>query len=152
MRSLVIFGCVVALAVAQRPSYAGTSQKVYPELHSRFKDTETSNSQSSVDTNSIANRIGETESQTTIKIPIDARGDEELVKWLNTWPRENRPFWLLNAEHIEKFRDPQGSRNKQQQVRLRSSFDDDDDFSPFDDKYVKPTQSRPSFLSSLGRL
>lgn len=108
----MVLGCLVVLAAAQRPFYAGTSQKVYPELANRFKDI----TESSVESNTIANRVGEDNSQTTIRIPIDARGDNELVKWLNSWPRENRPFWLLNADHIEKFRDPEGIRNKQQQT------------------------------------
>lgn len=37
-------------------------------------------------------------------IPIDAHGDIALVNRLNTWPRQTRPFWLLNADQIEAHR------------------------------------------------
>nr|CAH7767439.1 unnamed protein product [Callosobruchus chinensis] len=30
--------------------------------------------------------------------------DHKLVQRVNTWPKENRPFWLINAEQIERHR------------------------------------------------
>lgn len=105
----------MGLSAAQRPSYAGSSRKGYPELANRFRDTE-STSTSSV---TFENRVGESSTGTTEKIPIDARGDSDLVNRLNQWPRENRPFWLLNAEHIEASRSQQPDRNRETTQRMQ---------------------------------
>lgn len=104
-----MLGCII-IASAQRPSYAGISPKGYPNLAERFKDPNKSET--------IENRFGDATS-TTGRIPVDALGDEKLVNRLNQWPRENRPFWLLNADHIE------ASRSKDMgpvNVQSRSSF------------------------------
>lgn len=98
-------------AAAQRPSYAGTGPKGFPSLADRFKDPN--------DTAALENRIGEVTS-TTGKIPVDALGDGQLVDRLNQWPRENRPFWLLNADHIEASRNTNTRRPVN--VQSRSSF------------------------------
>ncbi|KAJ8923553.1 hypothetical protein NQ315_010131 [Exocentrus adspersus] len=148
MKSFLIFGCITALAVAQRPFYAGTSAKVYPELANRFKDPD-----SSSDSNTILNRVGDSDSKTTSKIPIDARGDVDLVNRLNTWPRENRPFWLLNADAIERHRNPAGTRNQpQQQILSRSNFDDEYyPFYEYEIRAIRPKERRPAYLGTLGR-
>ncbi|KAJ8937168.1 hypothetical protein NQ318_009370 [Aromia moschata] len=116
MKTSLIILCFAVSTMAQRPSFAGTSAKGYPELASRFRET------SSDDQNAtVVNRVGETSEaapeagpSTTVKIPIDARGDEELVKRLQTWPRENQPFWLINSEHIERNRN--NSQQNQENV------------------------------------
>ncbi|KAK4882875.1 hypothetical protein RN001_006194 [Aquatica leii] len=105
--ALTIF---IATATAQRPSYLGGP--TYPQLANRFK---TDNDETS--TVNVINRLGES-GGTTEKIPVDARGDEELVKRIKTWPRENIPFWVLNADQIEKHRNPQGN---QQAVRTQGT-------------------------------
>ncbi|KAF7269554.1 hypothetical protein GWI33_017445 [Rhynchophorus ferrugineus] len=83
--------------MAQRPSYAGSSPKGYPELASRFRDDDTVN---------INNRVGETTPEVNPNLPTDARGDADLVKRVSEWPRENQPFWFINAQHIEQHRRP----------------------------------------------
>lgn len=88
---------MVALTFAQRPSYASSGPIGRPGLASRFKDDNASST-----TVAVVNRVGEDGS--TQKIPVDARGDVDLVNTLNTWEREHQPFWLLNADHIEKAR------------------------------------------------
>lgn len=70
----------------------------YPGLASRFRDDDAE----STTADDLASRFGE--GGTTPKIPVDARGDHDLVNRLNTWPREHRPFWVLNADHIEAQR------------------------------------------------
>lgn len=97
-------------AAAQRPSFAGTSPKGFPSLADRFKDPN--------DSATLENRIGEITS-TTGRIPVDALGDGQLVNRLNQWPRENRPFWLLNADHIEASRN---TNTRPVNVQSRSSF------------------------------
>ncbi|KAJ8930878.1 hypothetical protein NQ314_016298 [Rhamnusium bicolor] len=142
--SLMIFGCIVTVAVAQRPPYAGSSPKGYPLLASRFQDT--SSDSAPVPDNTIANRIGDENSGTTIKLPVDARGDADLVMRLNQWPRDNRPFWLINAEHIEKQRNPEANPTKQ--IGSRSSFDVDPSAEV---RTIRPPIRRSPFLGSLDR-
>ncbi|XP_018566580.1 uncharacterized protein LOC108907399 [Anoplophora glabripennis] len=93
MKTIVIFGCIIALAMAQRPSFAGTSAKVYPELASRFQDT-SSNSEPSSIGNSLANRVGETPkiSTTTQKLPHDVN----VVNRFNQQPYDSRPYKRLH--------------------------------------------------------
>lgn len=92
--------------MAQRPSYAGSAPIGRPGLANRFKDTEQST------TATVYNRFSE--DGTTAKIPVDARGDAQLVDRLNQWPRENRPYWLLNAEKIEAQRGGSGGSSNSQ--------------------------------------
>lgn len=112
---LVVLGCVIASISAQRPSYAGSASGGVPELASRFRTNSTDSTTSTTTTTTasgIANRAGVTDnaaSSTTSRIPIDARGDADLVKRISQWPRENQPFWFVNSEHIEKHRNPQGA-------------------------------------------
>ncbi|CAH1121998.1 unnamed protein product [Ceutorhynchus assimilis] len=110
----LIFLSFVGLAMSQRPTYAGASPKGYPELASRFKDSTEDQNLTQVNSSiSVANRIGEGDDQSQ-NIPLDARGDVNLVNRLNNWPRDNRPFWLLNAQHIENLRNPERANNSQQ--------------------------------------
>lgn len=90
---------------AQRPTYAGSSPIGVPGLASRFQDTTTA---TTITTSpGIVNRNDDAFSTTTtLRIPVDARGDSGLVNRINQWPRENQPFWYLNADHIEKQRNP----------------------------------------------
>lgn len=101
-------GCLVAVVSAQRPFYAGSRPIGVPDLASRFGDD---SSESASSRPEIGNRNGFGDGGTTIRIPIDARGDVNLVNRINQWPRENQPFWYINADHIEKHRNtrPQGT-------------------------------------------
>ncbi|EFA11052.1 hypothetical protein TcasGA2_TC004646 [Tribolium castaneum] len=130
MKFFVVFALFIAATVAQRPTYAGSRPIGRPDLASRFKDPE---EQSTV---AVYNRVGE--DGTTARIPVDARGDGQLVDRLNQWPREHRPFWLLNADHIE------ASRNGQN-VETRSGFDINSEGA----RPIRPTEQRSSFLGPL---
>lgn len=110
MLFFIILGLIMATS-AQRPPYAGSSPKGSPTLANRFKDPN--------EPEVLENRIGETTS-TTGRIPVDALGDSQLVNRLNQWPKENRPFWLVNAEHIEASRNT--NRRPSVNVQSRSSF------------------------------
>ena len=113
-----LFVTLIVSTLAQRPFYAPRQPIV--GVHSRFKDQ---NSSTTTSTPDLADRLGEGASTTTPKIPVDARGDVELVNKLNTWPRETRPFWLLNAEHIEQHRGQPATRvsgTNGSTLRLRS--------------------------------
>lgn len=106
--------------MGQRPSYAGRRPIGRPELASRFRD------ENETTTVRLNNRINE---GSTEKIPVDARGDYDLVNRLQDWPREHRPFWLLNAEAIEAHRNQnilqqqfeQRQREQQQQPQQQTN-------------------------------
>lgn len=104
--------------MGQRPSYAGRRPIGRPELASRFRD------ENETTTVRLNNRIND---GTTAKIPVDARGDYDLVNRLQEWPREHRPFWLLNAEAIESHRNQNilqqqfEQRQRQQQQQLNNN-------------------------------
>lgn len=117
---LVAVACLITMISAQRPFFAGSGSNGVPELASRFRTnppSSTSGASTTTVASNIANRVGDADaSSTTAQIPVDARGDEELIKRIATWPRENQPFWYINAQHIEKQRNPQGGQTKQNSV------------------------------------
>ncbi|KAJ8937167.1 hypothetical protein NQ318_009369 [Aromia moschata] len=137
MMYFIVFGLIAAVS-AQRPFYAGSRPIGVPDLANRFKDT------SSPD-QTIVNRVAEATPTSTRRIPIDARGDQELVDRLEQWPRENQPFWLLNAQHIENHRNPQPNRK---QVQSRNSFDADPTIKA---RPIRPTIPRSPFLGPISR-
>ncbi|KAJ8977324.1 hypothetical protein NQ317_018606 [Molorchus minor] len=116
-----IFGLLMAVATAQRPFYAGSSPIGFPIVGNRFKEPESTGSGSSFGLDgSIANRVGEGDKSAS-KIPVDALGDENLVKRISQWPREHQPFWYLNADHLESQRHPEQRRIE---VGSRGSFNE----------------------------
>lgn len=126
----------IALVSAQRPTYAGQGPKGRPGLANRFKDP------NETTTVGLVNRLGE-DGGTTAKIPVDARGDGELVDRLNQWPREHQPFWLLNAGHIEASRNPQNNLD----LANRNNFNNAIGGGPDDEtRPIRPLEQRSSFL------
>nr|XP_023018883.1 uncharacterized protein LOC111507768 isoform X2 [Leptinotarsa decemlineata] len=110
MKLTLLLVCIFSTTFAQRGSFAGNRVIGVPDQASRFTNGTTDGSTS--DSNlQFAGRFSSNETSSTLRIPVDARGDENLVKRLETWPRENRPFWLVNAQLIESQRDPLGTRN-----------------------------------------
>ncbi|KAG5891251.1 hypothetical protein JTB14_019659 [Gonioctena quinquepunctata] len=117
MKSILLLGTILTTAMAQRPSFAGTRPIGVPELATRFKNNDTSASPASGADPDLANRFGSNNSSGNgMNIPVDARGDENLVKRLQSWPRENQPFWLINADAIEAQRNPTQRTGSGQQV------------------------------------
>ncbi|KAF2905023.1 hypothetical protein ILUMI_01151 [Ignelater luminosus] len=103
--TLIFVLSLIAIASAQRPWYAGTRPIGYPDLGSRFKEDG--------DVNQAPSRIPNLNDYYNVPpkgIPIDAHGDIDLVNRLNSWPRQNRPFWILNAEQIEAHRNTNRNR------------------------------------------
>lgn len=104
-RKMLLICVVVALLFisvnAQRPSFAGGRSG------SGYKDAYVQPPTTNTDKNFIANRNSENENSVvnqTPNLPIDARGDANLVYYLNNLPFEQRPFWLVNQQHIEAHR------------------------------------------------
>lgn len=79
----------------QRAPFAGSRPNGYKD---RLQTNNASN-------NGIADRFGDNTNTgstgTTEKLPHLALGDKEIVDRLNTFPIDQRPFWLINAEAIE---------------------------------------------------
>ncbi|XP_057653000.1 uncharacterized protein LOC130891924 [Diorhabda carinulata] len=92
MKFFVVIAVFIVATSAQRPSFAGSGPK--------SSILGSSGSTSTVNLNSRFNTVD----STSERIPIDARGDVDLVNRIKTWPRENWPYWYVNAEVIEKQR------------------------------------------------
>ncbi|CAH2229216.1 jg2620 [Pararge aegeria aegeria] len=84
------------LTNAQRPFYAGLRPIGYPALA----------------TESISNRFGE-----TADVPIEVRGDGNLINRLDQLPAANQPFWYLNWRFYDAQR-----KNPQTYPQRPSSF------------------------------
>lgn len=96
---------------AQRSPYAG-SRPV-----SGYKDTylpqSTSTSALGNGNTEIGNRDGESGPSSTERLPYDAHGDQFIVNHYNSLPESQRPFWILNQQHIEAQRGTPPSRTPQ---------------------------------------
>ncbi|XP_018322572.1 uncharacterized protein LOC108735225 [Agrilus planipennis] len=114
MNSLVlVVSSLIVTVFGQRPMYAGQRPIRYPDLASRFKGDNSTSTTAAVP---LDNRFGANEP--VEPLPVDAKGDADLVNRLNQWPEENRPYWLINAQQIEKHR---GSGNVNNSTPLNSS-------------------------------
>lgn len=86
----------VLMALGQRAPFAGKRPNGYKDRLQTDNNT---------DNNGIADRIGENTNTgvtgTTQRLPHLALGDREAVDLLNTYPADQRPFWLINSQHIE---------------------------------------------------
>ncbi|XP_063706049.1 uncharacterized protein LOC134835115 [Culicoides brevitarsis] len=78
---LLVIG--VPLIFAQRGSYAGSRSQGYKD---RYRQPEM--------------RV----SDSTDPIPVNAHGDRGLVDRIALMPRENQPFWYINAKALEAQR------------------------------------------------
>lgn len=87
----------VLIASGQRAPFAGSRPNGYKD---RLQTDNASNAN-----NGIADRFGENTNTavtgTTEKLPHLALGDRDIVDRLNTFPVDQRPFWLINAQAIE---------------------------------------------------
>lgn len=98
---------------------------------------------------SVNNRLGEDGS--TEKIPVDARGDYDLVKRLEQWPREHRPFWLLNAEAIEAARSRNLLLEQAQQQQNANGVRTETRLGQSETVPIRPNEPRSSFLGRRNR-
>ncbi|XP_063829443.1 fatty acyl-CoA hydrolase precursor, medium chain [Ostrinia nubilalis] len=82
----------LTLVSGQRPSFAGSRPIGFPEVE---KTT----------TEGLGNRFGEDDvSTTTIRLPIEANGDRDLVDRLSKLPVDQQPFWFINWQAYEAHR------------------------------------------------
>lgn len=120
-----------SVAAGSRPSFAGSSAKGYPDVAPRFKGIP-----------DVVDRLADTGSTTTERLVV---ATDELVDRVKQWPRENQPFWVINAQHIENHLHPE---RQQQQVQARFAIGDD---YYVRSKPIRPVQPRSSFLGALQR-
>jgi len=95
--AIIPFLCAAVLMISgQRAPFAGSRPNGY-------KDKLQINTGTNANNNGIADRFGENSVVigTTEKLPNLALGDREIVDRLNTFPVDQRPFWLVNAQAIE---------------------------------------------------
>ncbi|KAG6448892.1 uncharacterized protein LOC115442713 [Manduca sexta] len=86
----LVLAMVVATSVAQRSPFA--SRPVgYPIVTTLPPE------------DGLGNRFGDDDT-TTMKLPIEALGDAELVRRLSKLPTDQQPFWLLNWLALEANR------------------------------------------------
>jgi len=87
---------------AQRAPFAGSRPNGYKD---RLQPDNGSSTTNNIANNGIADRFGGNTNngvvETTQRLPHLALGDREVVDRLNTFPIDQRPFWLINAEAIE---------------------------------------------------
>lgn len=104
---LAIFLSILVTVNCQRSPYAGSRPG------SGYKDTYLSQSSPSSTTGQnvgdVVNRVGESSTSattggTTNPLPVEAYGDRFIVDHYNSLPVEQRPFWILNQEHINIHR------------------------------------------------
>lgn len=95
---LFLFAILASLLIvgtnAQRGSFAGSRPG------SGYKDAYLPQRDSGAPGNSIEDRFGATNNN----LPYDALGDTFAVDYYNQLPVDQRPFWILNQQHIEKHR------------------------------------------------
>lgn len=107
--SVLLAMCLSILVTVncQRSPYAGSRPG------SGYKDTylgqSSSVSPTSQNAGIVGDRVGESSTSATIggttnRLPVDAYGDKFIVDHYNSLPVEQRPFWILNQEHIELHR------------------------------------------------
>lgn len=100
---------------AQRSPYAGARPA------SGYKDTYlpqgTSTTTIGTGNNEIGNRVGDSGpslgTTSTERLPYDAHGDAAIVNHYNSLPIDQRPFWIVNQQHIEAHRGTPTSRPPQ---------------------------------------
>lgn len=103
---LAIFLSILVTVSCQRSPYAGSRPS------SGYKDTylgQSSSSTTSQNVGNVGDRLGESSTSATVggttnRLPVDAYGDKFLVDHYNSLPVEQRPFWILNQEHIDQHR------------------------------------------------
>ncbi|CAH2984021.1 unnamed protein product [Chilo suppressalis] len=83
---LTLLVATTAITSAQRPFYAGSRPIGYPAMQT---DT----------IGQLSNRFGE-----DAPVPIETKGDVNLINRIESMPIDNRPFWYTNWRYYEALR------------------------------------------------
>lgn len=93
MKIIFIFIFLFPCILAQRGSYAGLRSQGYKDRYiSKTEEQQTNGFQPGGNLNTIQ------------RIPVNAHGDRGLVDQIALMPRENQPFWYINANILESQR------------------------------------------------
>ena len=114
IKYVALFFAIFCLAQSQRPPYAGSGNRVYPQVLPQYIEEQATasgvgnrinneNDSSSVALGSVPVRTITT-STIPPDLPVDALGDVNLVNRIKTWPKEKQPFWFLNWQQIQENR------------------------------------------------
>lgn len=114
IKYVALFFAIFCLAQSQRPPYAGSGNRVYPQVLPQYIEEQAAaagvgnriNSENDSGSVALASVPARTTSTSTIPpdLPVDALGDVDLVNRIKTWPREKQPFWFLNWQQIQENR------------------------------------------------
>ncbi|KPJ15635.1 hypothetical protein RR48_04852 [Papilio machaon] len=85
LKPVLLLIASLCFVLCQRPFYAGKHPIGYPEVEETSDDG------------------GSTEFPLE-RLPLEARGDIELVKRLIKLPIDQQPFWLINWQALEWYR------------------------------------------------
>ncbi|CAG4951663.1 unnamed protein product [Colias eurytheme] len=80
----------VNLVAGQRPTFAGFRPIGFPELQNKTSE------------DGLGNRFGD--DGTPLPLPIEAKGDVELIKRISKLPVDKQPFWYINWKALEESR------------------------------------------------
>ncbi|CAO1342748.1 unnamed protein product [Diamesa hyperborea] len=115
---IVIFVTFITMSSGQRGSYSGSrpistggtvpvnSANNGNGLSNRFGGENNAINGNFVSNTQLNNLtpISSQPAQTNLHIPVDARGDGQLVNTISQWPVQHQPFWYINAAAIEAHR------------------------------------------------
>ncbi|PZC74913.1 hypothetical protein B5X24_HaOG207043 [Helicoverpa armigera] len=112
MKTIIVFSVVMMSCLAQRSPYAGRLPIGFPYVPPATAPAPSSD---------LSNRFGDAEAgtTTTIRLPLEALGDAELVQRLSKLPIDQQPFWLINWRALEQNRN-----NPQTYPQRENSFVD----------------------------
>lgn len=82
-RLMIVFSAIVAIAMAQRPFYAGSRPIGYPNLPAP----------------ELSNRFGDDS-----PLPVQAYGDRNFVYRIQQLPIDKQPFWYINSKFYDMLR------------------------------------------------
>ncbi|CAH4030105.1 unnamed protein product [Pieris brassicae] len=89
LSQMVILLMSAYLINGQRPSFAGFRPIGYPELQNKTNDE-------------LGNRFGD--DGELLPLPIEAKGDRDLVNRISKLPLDKQPFWYINWKALEANR------------------------------------------------
>ncbi|XP_076675810.1 uncharacterized protein LOC143372978 [Andrena cerasifolii] len=114
IKYVALFSAIFYLAQSQRPSYAGSGNRVYPQVLPQYIEEQAAaagvgnriNSENDSGFVALGSVPARTSTTSTIPpdLPVDALGDVDLVNRIKTWPKEKQPFWFLNWQQIQENR------------------------------------------------
>ncbi|KAK2585199.1 hypothetical protein KPH14_009906 [Odynerus spinipes] len=119
IKYVLLCGALACLAHAQRPPYAGSSNR-YPVVLPQYLETaapsvgnriDSENKDTSATSGTIyTSTLATTTTTIPADLPVDALGDIDLINRIKTWPRDKQPFWFINWQQLEAHRNPNGPR------------------------------------------